>query len=164
MIDYYRIPKRMWYWYRNEYLHIAPPEWPKEGVPAALQLTADKTVIGNTDGTDDIHLVVTVLDKVGRAISNCPEVKLTLESGPGEFPTGNSITFNPESDIVIRDGKAAIEFRSYYGGKSVIRATSPGLKDDKIVITTKGIPDYVLGITPKINDRPYIRYERARNS
>ena len=24
MIDYFRLPKRMWYWYRNEYLHIPP--------------------------------------------------------------------------------------------------------------------------------------------
>ncbi|MGV8093953.1 MAG: glycoside hydrolase family 2 TIM barrel-domain containing protein [Mangrovibacterium sp.] len=164
MIDYYRIPKRMWYWYRNEYRHIAPPEWPIEGIPAALELTADKTTISNTDGTDDVHLMVTVLDKDGKPISNSPEVKLSLESGPGEFPTGNSITFSPESDIAIRDGKAAIEFRSYYGGKSVIRATSPGLKDKQIVVVTKGLPRYIAGKTPKTKDRPYVRYELPKTA
>jgi len=25
LVDYFRLPKRQWYWYRNEYLHIPPP-------------------------------------------------------------------------------------------------------------------------------------------
>jgi hypothetical protein len=45
MVDYFRLPKRQWYWYRNEYLHIPPPAWPSNGVPAALKLTADKTTL-----------------------------------------------------------------------------------------------------------------------
>ena len=28
IVDYFRLPKRSWYWYRNEYSHQAPPEWP----------------------------------------------------------------------------------------------------------------------------------------
>ena len=84
------------------------------------------------DGTDDAQIIVTVVDKDGRAISNCPPVTLAVESGPGEFPTGPSITFAPDSDITIRDGQAAMEFRSYYAGKTAIRATSPGLKDATI--------------------------------
>jgi hypothetical protein len=32
MVDYFRLPKRQWYWYRNEYLKIPPPEWPKAGL------------------------------------------------------------------------------------------------------------------------------------
>ena len=70
-----------------------------------------------------------MVDQDGKAINNCPPVTLTIESGPGEFPTGPSITFAPDSDIAIRDGEAAMEFRSYYAGKTVIRATSPGLKE-----------------------------------
>jgi hypothetical protein len=38
--------------------------------------------------------------------------------------------------------QAAMEFRSYYSGKTVIRATSPGLKDATITITTLGEPKY----------------------
>ena len=132
MVDYFRLPKRQWYWYRNEYLHIPPPAWPSNGIPAALKLTADKTTLNSVDGTDDAQLIVTVVDKDGTAISNCPPVTLAIESGPGEFPTGPSITFAPDSDIAIRDGQAAMEFRSYYAGKTVIRATSPGLKDATI--------------------------------
>ena len=62
------------------------------------------------DGTDDVQLTVTVLDAQGKEISNSPEVTLKLVAGPGEFPTGTSITFKQDSDIRIQDGKAAIAF------------------------------------------------------
>jgi beta-galactosidase len=156
--DYFRLPKRQWYWYRNEYLHIPPPVWPENGIPAALKLTADKTTLKSVDGTDDAQIIVTVVDKDGKAISNCPPVRLAIESGPGEFPTGPSITFAPDSDIVIRDGMAAMEFRSYYGGKTVIRATSPGLKDATIEITSLGTPKFIAGKTASVKPRPYVRF------
>jgi hypothetical protein len=158
LVDYFRLPKRSWYWYRNEYLHIPPPAWPSNGIPAALQLTADKTVLNSADGTDDAQLIVTVVDKDGKAINNCPPVTLAIESGPGEFPTGPSITFAPDSDIAIRDGMAAIEFRSYYAGKTLIRATSPGLKDGTIQIISKGEPKYIAGMTAEAKPRLYVRF------
>jgi hypothetical protein len=159
-VDYFRIPKRMYYWYRNTYANVPPPAWPQPGTPAKLSLTADKTTIHGTDATDDVQLLVTVQDKDGHPISNSPPVTFTIESGPGEFPTGRSITFAPDSDIAIRDGQAAIEFRSYYGGPSVIRATSPGLQDGLITITTEGTPVFIPGQTPVVADRPYVRYTR----
>jgi hypothetical protein len=136
IVDYYRLPKRAWYWYRNEYRRIPPPAWPQEGVPAGLKLAADKTELRSVDGTDDTLVAVTVVNKDGKPISNCPPVTLTVDRGPGEFPTGPSITFDPHSDIAIRDGQAAIEFRSYYAGRTLIRATSPGLRDATIEITS----------------------------
>ena len=162
-VDYFRIPKRSWYWYRNQYLHIPPPEWPQPGTPAKLSLTADKTIIQGVNATDDCQLMVTVQDATGKAISTSPPVTFTIESGPGEFPTGRTITFSPpsddpQSDIAIRDGIAAIEFRSYQGGRSVIRARSPGLQDGVITITTVGNPQFVAGKTPLAPDRPYVRY------
>jgi hypothetical protein len=163
-VDYFRIPKRSWYWYRNEYLHIPPPEWPAAGVPAKLALTADKTTITGTDATDDCHILVTVQDKNGKPINNSPPVTFAIESGPGEFPTGRSITFNSDSDIAIRDGQAAIEFRSYYGGRTVIRATSSGLQDALITITTKGAPVFVPGKTPVLAARSYVRYVRSNST
>ena len=98
------------------------------------------------------------MDAAGRALSNCPPVTLTIESGPGEFPTGRSITFDPRSDIVIRDGQAAMEFRTYQAGPTVIRATSPGLKDATLTLTTLGRPAFVPGQTPTVKPRPYVRY------
>ncbi len=161
MVDYFRLPKRQWYWYRNEYLHILPPLWPSNGIPAALRLTANKTTLQCVDGTDDAQLIVTVVDKNGKPINNCPPVTLTIESGPGEFPTGPSITFAPDSDITIRDGRAAMEFRSYFSGKTVIRATSPGLKDATIQITSRGEPKFIAGKTRPVKPRPYVRFTGA---
>jgi len=158
MIDYFRLPKRQWYWYRNEYKKIPPPEWPSNGVPAGLKLTADKTTLESVDGTDDAQLIVTVLNASGKAISNCPPVTLSIASGPGEFPTGPSITFDPGSDIAIRDGQAAIEFRSYYAGKTIIRATSPGLRDATIEIISMGEPEFIAGKTAPVKPRPYARF------
>lgn len=164
MVDYFRLPKRQWYWYRNEYLHIPPPAWPSNGVPSALKLTADQTKLQSVDGTDDAQIIVTVVDKNGNALNNCPPVTLAIESGPGEFPTGPSITFAPNSDITIRDGQAAMEFRSYHAGKTVIRATSPGLKDATIQITSRGEPKFIAGKTPAVQPRPYVRFtETAAN-
>jgi beta-galactosidase len=157
-VDYFRLPKRQWYWYRNDYLHIPPPAWPSNGVPAGLKLSVDKTTLNSTDGTDDAQIIVTVVNRNGTPISNCPPVTLAIESGPGEFPTGPSISFAADSDIAIRDGVAAMEFRSYYAGKTVIRATSPGLKDATIQIVSRGGPKFIAGKTPPVKPRPYVRF------
>jgi hypothetical protein len=162
IIDYFRLPKRQWYWYRNEYLHIPPPAWPVLGTPAKLQLTADKTIIHGTDAMDDAQVVVTVLGADGKPISNSPEVTLTIESGPGEFPTGPSIAFSPDSDIAIRDGQAAIELRSYYGGTTVIRAHATDLEDATLSIMTEGLPRFTPGQTCSVPARPYVRFTNAR--
>ena len=97
----------------------------------------------------------------GKAINNCPPVTLTIASGPGEFPTGPSITFDPNSDITIRDGQAAIEFRSYYAGKTVIRATSPGLKDATAEIVSLGGPEFIAGKTAPVKPRPLCAFHRS---
>jgi beta-galactosidase len=164
MVDYFRLPKRQWYWYRNEYRHIAPPAWPAPGTPARLRLSADKAVIRGTDSHDDAQVVVTVVDGDGQTISNSPEVTLTVESGPGEFPTGPSITFGPDSDIAIRDGQAAIEFRSYYAGTTVIRARSAGLEDATLTLSTEGAPRFIAGTTPAVAARPYVRFSATGQS
>lgn len=161
-VDYFRLPKRQWYWYRNAYRGIAPPKWPENGIPYGLELSADKKIIKSVNGTDDSQIIVTVVDRNGIAISNCPEVTLSVISGPGQFPTGPSITFSKNSDIAIRDGKAAIEFRSYYAGETVIRASSPGLKNAIIKITSLGYPKYVEGKTPKVKPRPYICFTEKK--
>ncbi len=150
-----RLPKRSWHWYRQELLGIAPPSWPMMGTPAKLRLSADKTTISRTDATDDCQIIVTVLDSKGTHIADCPPVTLTIESGPGEFPTGGSITFDASTDITIAQGQAATAFRSYHDGETLIRATSPGLESASIVITTIGEPQFIAGSKPSA-DRPYI--------
>ncbi len=161
IVDYFRIPKRAWYWYRNEYRNVAHPEWAKEGTPAQIRLTASKTDGVKADGTDDVHLLVTILDAEGNELSNSPTVTLKVISGPGEFPTGRSITFAAGSDIRIMDGKAAIEFRSYYAGEAVVEATSSGLVPARVRICFEGAPEYVAGKTPTVESRPYARYAQT---
>lgn len=160
VVDYFRLPKRQWYWYRNAYKNVPPPAWSTEGSAAAIRLTASQITIENADGTDDVHLLVAILDKDGKEISNSPDVKLEIVSGPGEFPTGSSILFQDGSDIAIRDGKAAIEFRSYYAGKTIVRATSPGLKEAEITIISKGAPAFKPGTSAAV-ERPYLRYRNT---
>lgn len=160
IVDYFRIPKRSWYWYRNEYTQVAPPVWPVEGIPAQLKLEATKTANILTDGTDDVLLTVSVLDETGRLLSNSPSVHLKLISGAGEFPTGSSVVFEKDSDIRMMDGQAAIAFRSYYAGKSVVEATSPGLKPARIELNFAGKYAYESGVTPAVRERPYIRFVR----
>jgi len=164
IVDFFRIPKRSWYWYREYFKGIAPPVWPEEGTPKRLKLFADKTTITGTDATEDVHINVKVIDENGKHISNSPNVTLTVLSGPGEFPTGRSITFKEttRNDIQILDGHAAIEFRSYEGGVSVIEATSEGLEPTRIEIITTGEPKFIEGETLLVKDRPYKDYRLTK--
>jgi hypothetical protein len=155
IVDYSRLPKRAWYWYRSAYRGIAPPEWPKPGRAAALRLSASAPVIRRADGTDDVQVVVAVVDADGRTLSNTPPVRLQIEAGPGELPTGRRIDFAPDTDIPIRDGQAAIAMRSWQAGISRLRATSPGLQDATLEIRTLEGPPFQPGVTPLAADRPY---------
>jgi beta-galactosidase len=155
LVDYARLPKRAWYWYRKAYRGIAPPAWPKAGKPVALRLSASAPAIERADGTEDVQVVVTVVDADGDALSNSPPVRLAIESGPGEFPTGRQIDFAPGADIPIRDGQAAIAMRSWQAGSTRLRATSPGLRDATLDIATRNGPAFIPGVTPLAAERPY---------
>ncbi|MFT3738084.1 MAG: glycoside hydrolase family 2 TIM barrel-domain containing protein [Breznakibacter sp.] len=167
LIDYFRLPKRQYYWYAEAYgkgiRNPVEPQWPQDGTPAKLRLEAGNYTIAATDGTDDVQVVVTVLDASGTHVSRNIPVELSVVSGPGEFPTGRNIRFAPpsnreESDIAIRDGRAAIAFRSYYAGKTIIRATAEGVEPAIVEIVTHGTPVWQEGVTKAVEDRPYKRY------
>ncbi|MEG0037912.1 MAG: glycoside hydrolase family 2 TIM barrel-domain containing protein [Bacteroides sp.] len=173
IVDYFRIPKRSWYWYREVYAkgnsEPVEPTWAQPGIPAGIRLTADKLLLQAPDGTDDAHLLLTIIDKTGTPINNEIPVTLTIVSGPGEFPTGRSIRFMPPSDqeasdITIRDGLAAIEFRSYYSGTTVIEATAEGIPSSSLTITTKGTPTWESCGKPLASNRPYRRYTQSTSS
>lgn len=158
IVDYFRLPKRGWYWYRNALRAVPPPVWPQEGKAAGLMMTSSAPEIEHADGTDDVQVTVTVVDAKGRQLRNTPDVTLAVLDGPGGFPTGRSITFRNGTDIPILDGQAAIEFRSYYSGTTRIRATSPGLPDRLLTVVSKGAPKYVAGTSPEFLPGPYVRF------
>ena len=157
--DYFRLPKRQWYWYRQDYLGIPAPAWPTPGTPAGLRLTADTAVVEPCDGTADAHLVVTVVDAAGTPISTNVPITLRIVSGPGELPTGPGIAFAPDSDIPVRDGQAAISFHSWQAGTTVLRASSPGLPDAGLTLTCRGGPAWDGQPAP---ERPYVRFTGQR--
>lgn len=161
MIDYFRLPKRQYYWYRNAYAHVAPPVWAIPGTPAALRLSTSSPTIQRADGTDDVQVVVSVVDAAGRRLSDSPPVHLAIESGPGELPTGRSIDFSPNSDIVIRDGEAAIVMRSWQAGTTRLRATSRGLKDAVVEVQTLQGPAFQPGRTRLVAAKPYMPFQPA---
>ncbi|MCI8306498.1 MAG: leucine-rich repeat protein [Lachnospiraceae bacterium] len=136
-IDYYRLPLQIWYYYREKNTGVER-ECSTDGTAAKLSLTASDTVITN-DGTKDTHLIVTVEDADGNWVNKEPDVILEIVEGPGIFPTGKTMSFKPGDSM--RDGKAAIEFRSYYAGTTTIEAYSPSNPDIEpasITITTTG--------------------------
>ena len=159
MIDYFRLPKRQWYWYRNAYAHVAPPAWPQAGKPAALRITTSSPTIARADGTDDVQVVISVVDAAGRRLSNSPPVHLAIVAGPGELPTGRAIDFAPDSDIAIRDGQAAIAMRSWQAGTTRLRASSPGLVAAEAEVRTLLGPPFIRGKTPLAATRVYVAFD-----
>lgn len=152
MVDYYRLPKNQWYWYRankarwSGSTNLADPtpvarEQSTNATATAMTLEAGRyssTTITN-DGSTDTQLMVTMRNAAGAWVNNTRTVTLTVTSGPGILPGGKSYTFTPGSQTF--DGKAAIEFRSYYAGTSTITARSAGLPDATITITTTDTVD-----------------------
>ncbi|WP_199619607.1 glycoside hydrolase family 2 protein [Paenibacillus alkalitolerans] len=161
IIDYYRLPLRSWYWYRFNYyakqtgasvddlgyLGIRPPaagssepEWPKPGTPVRIKLypgVGSKTTIKN-DGTDDIQIVVELVDEYGNRVDATADVALSVISGPGQFPSYDPKRITSETGLDIIEGLGAITFRSYHAGETIISANSPGLQGAALLIKTVG--------------------------
>jgi beta-galactosidase len=147
MIDYYRLPKNQWYWYRankakwSGTTNLADPtpvarEQSTSGTATAMTLQAGRysSTTVTDDGTTDTQLVVTMRNASGTWVSDTRAVTLTVTSGPGVVPGGKSYTFTP--GVQAFDGKAAVEFRSYYAGTTTVTAKSAGLPDATITITS----------------------------
>ncbi|WP_205325147.1 glycoside hydrolase family 2 TIM barrel-domain containing protein [Glycomyces sp. YM15] len=138
LIDYFRVPRRPYHWYRERLLGIAPPKFPEPGEAVALRLRSDVREIP-TDGTGDAQLWVELVDVHGERVADDRPVRLTVLEGEGIFPSGPSITLGPETDS-MNDGAAAIELRSYAPGRQRIRATADGLEPAEITLVAVGPP------------------------
>lgn len=145
MIDYYRLPTNSWYWYRKTYTGVEP-EFSLSGTAASMEISTSDTTVTN-DGKKDTQLIVTMKDAEGNWVDDNREVTLTVEEGPGIFPGGKTYIFQPGTSI--RDGKASMEFRSYYEGTTVIRASAEGLPDATITIQTENVTGVEDGEEPE---------------
>lgn len=135
-IDYFRVPLRSWYWYRENLAGVPAPAWPKPGKPTALRLTSDRTVI-QTDGTDDAYLTVELIDAAGSRVAVDQLVRLEVVQGGGIFPTGTAIELSPDNKGFV-EGIGAIEFRSYHSGAVTVRATAEGVPPAELTLEAVG--------------------------
>lgn len=135
-IDYFRVPLRSWYWYRENLVGIPAPAWPQPGKATALRLAADRTTIGS-DGTDDTQIIVELIDEAGNRVAVDQPVRLEVIAGGGIFPTGTSIELTPENKGFV-EGIGAIELRSYHSGEITIRATSEGVAEALLTVEAVG--------------------------
>ena len=136
IIDYYRLPLQAWYWYRKELRGIERLSPACDGVGYRLTLSADKAVI-RTDGTDDVHLIVQIVDKDGNRVKHTAAVTLEVTEGGGVFPTGRTIRLSEETGSFL-DGMGAIELRSYYAGSITVEAQSGELAAAKLRLEAVG--------------------------
>lgn len=135
IIDYYRLPLDSWYWYREKNTG-KEREASVSGTAAGMKLEASDQVMTN-DGKKDTKITVTMLDADGNWVNDTRKVTLSVKEGAGIFPGGKSYTFLPDKSI--RDGKAAIEFRSYYQGTTIITASAEGLPDAELTLRTEDV-------------------------
>lgn len=136
LADYWRMPKRAYFWYREKLRGIAPPAFPEPGTAVALRLTSDTEVIP-TDGTGDARLVVELIDEHGVRVEDDRSVRLTVVEGEGLFPSGQSIALGPETHS-LWGGAGAIELRSYVPGVQRVRAFAKGLEPAELVVVATG--------------------------
>jgi hypothetical protein len=147
LMDYYRLPTTRYYMYRKDRLGLEMPVKSVEGKAKGITLRAstdtmhvddrkqDKHIITN-DGKSDIQIIVTMVDENGNWVNDNKAVTIKVMEGNGIFPTGKEYKFIP--DLTIQDGKAAIEFRSYYAGETKIQAFVDGeeIASDVLTVTT----------------------------
>ncbi len=136
MIDYYRVPLRTWYWYRENLLGIKAPEPVAEGIPDTIRLCSDRAQM-KSDGTEDAMLTCELRDALGRRVDADCEITLSVEEGGAFFPSGRQFVFSKKIGN-FAEGIGAIEVRSYYAGKVVIKATSEGLYSAQMTIDVVG--------------------------
>lgn len=153
MIDYYRLPLRTWYWYREKRRGIPHPADVPEGMPARLSLMSDRTRMGS-DGTEDAFLTVALLDAEGKRVSAPCTVILEVTAGGGLFPTGRRFVFSPEKGN-FAEGLGAVELRSWYAGEVVVQASSPGLEGSGLTLHVTGETPWKGQIT-KWQEPPYL--------
>ncbi|MCI9664814.1 MAG: beta-galactosidase [Lachnospiraceae bacterium] len=136
IVDYYRLPLKSWYWYRERLLGIPAPEAVAGGIPCRIHLAADRQEMRG-DGTQDVQLLVSVVDNKGKRVSNAPDVTLEITQGEGMLPTGKSFVFSGKKGN-FAEGLGAVELHCWHRGDIHIRAGASGLEEACLRIRVTG--------------------------
>lgn len=159
LMDYFRLPTTRYYMYRSDRTDNNTIAKSQDGTAtkiilegsAGITLDDVKTNILTitNDGTSDIQLIATMADADGNWVNDTRDMEIKVISGNGVFPTGKSYTF--KAGKTIQDGRAAIEFRSYYSGDTVIQASIPGtdIVSNTITVKTVNTDNIAEGTEPK---------------
>ena len=149
MIDYFRLPKNLWYWYRQHQGDGSAPETSTSGTATHMDVTAsaDSPKTLTNDGKTDAQIIVTMKDADGNWVNDTRDVTLKVTDGPGVLAGGKTYKFT--KNVSMKDGKAAIEFRSYYSGTTTLTASAEGLPDATFTIATKDVTGGNEGSEPK---------------
>ncbi len=157
IVDFFRLPKQSWYWYRQFLRGIPPEPVPPVGEAAGIRLTSDRQELRSCRGEDDALIRFQLLAADGSPVS--AELPVTLRiSGVGEFPTGKEITFAAGSPIRLAAGAGGIVFRAHFSGQATITATAPGLPPASLRISCQDADAtlrYVPGQSRETAARPY---------
>lgn len=156
LMDYYRLPTTRYYLYRNDRTGKEMPPKSKTGTAKRINLTVSTDItlddkpagISATvpnDGTGDAQIILTLVDENGNWVNDTRDAVIEVVDGNGVFPTGKSYDFI--AGQTIQDGKASIEFRSYYSGETTIRAYIPGtsIVSNTITVTTENVGNIIEG-------------------
>lgn len=151
LMDYYRLPTARYFLYREDRCGIEQPCGSRQGKAERIKLigSADAIlcsqdgknhcIVGN-DGKTDIQLIAAFTDNNGNWVNDTPdELVFEVVSGSGVFPTGKR--YVAKKNRTLWDGKASIEFRSYYSGVTLIRAYVPDtdIVFDELSVTTRNV-------------------------
>lgn len=181
IVDYYRLPKNAYYAFKNqntkgtvnaEYPHSVKGTAEKISLQANINGVPDapgNSVNLTNDGTTDAQLIVTLQDANGNWVNDTPSsLVLEVVDGPGVFPTGKTYTFvkggsGKGEGLTIMDGRAAIEFRSYYAGETTIRAYVPGSNIEAATITLTTVDTVGLQVRPNRTTSMFSRISPLAN-
>lgn len=150
IVDQCFIPKRAYYAYRKTNLGVSDDDNPVSGTATKVSLEPDVTYL-RADGTDISCVTVTLRDNSGKCINSNASVTLSL--------SGSSCTLFGPTTVNMVAGKLGVVLKSTETvGSTTISATSNGLTNGSVTITTYPAVDYSTAIKA-----PFVSKTTAEN-
>jgi hypothetical protein len=137
LVDMTRIPKEVYYYFREKLTGKAPDYW-FTGTPTKLEFTADVTDL-DADGVDISVLTVALRNSAGQCINTAKPVAFTI-SGPATI-------FGATTKTTVAGKIAAIIKTTQTPGTVMVTATCENLPPVTVTLNSKAITDPILNPT-----------------